>query len=105
MLVSEFLSEFYGLFFYRRHTALFAPAVWHSKRIAASSGVVPLCEWADREQVLSSENTAVRGRVAEWYKAPGFESGVVGRLPEVRVLSLPPSIFNWYLRLTWTDLL
>ena len=94
MLVSEFLSEFYGLFFYRRHTALFAPGVWHSKRIAASSGVVSLCERADREQVLLSENSAARGRMAEWYKAPGFESGVVARLPEVRVL---PSAIDFQL--------
>src|SRR3954468_4147135 len=30
------------------------------------------------------------GRVAEWLKAPDSKSGVVVRLPEVRILSLPP---------------
>ena len=34
--------------------------------------------------------TDSRGRVAEWLKAPDSKSGVVVRLPEVRILSLPP---------------
>jgi hypothetical protein len=38
--------------------------------------------------------TCGRGRVAEWFKAPDSKSGVLARVPWVRLPPLPPSASN-----------